>query len=583
MTSSMRQLFRFLKRYRKETIIGPIFKLIEAIFELIIPLVIIKIIDVGIANGDIGYVARMGGVMVLLGIVGLGCSLTCQYCAARASQGFGTDVRNALFRHINSLSHAEIDKFGTPSLVTRLNNDVNQLQVGVAMLIRLVIRSPFLVIGAIIMAMTIDLKLSLVFVAATPLIALVLYFVMSRSVPFFKRIQKGLDRVSLITRENLAGVRVIRAFSTQKKEKHRFEEAAEDLTQSAFQVGKLSALLNPMTSVIVNLAIIAIVWFGAEQVNIGTLTQGEIIAFVNYLTQILIALIAVANLVVIFTKAFASVGRVNEVFAVAPSVTDDHNMTVEESVDTNAPVISFENVSFSYDNASEMALSNITFSINRGETLGIIGGTGAGKSTLVGLIPRFYDVISGEILINGVNVKKYRLEELRGKIGIVPQKAVLFSGTLRENMHWGNKQATDEEIASALRTAQAIDFVSNLSDGYDTMIMQGGKNLSGGQKQRLTIARALVRQPEILILDDSASALDFATDAALRKAIHNDIKNATVILVSQRVNTVKNADTILCLDDGIIAGIGTHKELFDSCEEYREICYTQLSEDEIHA
>ncbi len=577
----MNKPLSYLKYYKKEIILGPIFKLTEAIFELIVPLVVIQIIDVGIKNGDVGYVIQMGIIMVILGLVGLACSLTCQYYASRASQGFGTKVRNALFRHINTLSHSEIDKFGTPSLITRLNNDVNQVQVGVAMIIRLLTRSPFLVVGAIIMSMGIDMKLSIIFLIATPLIVLVAYFVMSKSVPLFKKTQKGLDRISLITRENLSGARVIRAFSSQKREKERFEQTSNELKQTAIRVGKLSALLTPLTSVILNFAIIAVIWFGGIRVDNGTLTQGEIIALVNYLTQILIALIAIAQLVAIFTKAFASVSRVSDVFELSPSITDINNQSQLNNMDMSKPAISFNNVSFKYSDANELSLTDISFAIKQGETFGIIGGTGSGKSTLINLIPRFYDVTTGEIEIDGVNVKDYLFKELRGLLGIVPQKAILFSGTLRENMKWGKNHATDEEIAQSLEIAQASEFVNRWENGYDTHIEQGGKNLSGGQKQRLTIARAVLRNPQILILDDSASALDFATDAKLRKAIQNDIQNITVIIVSQRVNAVKNADRIICLDDGKIVGMGTHEELTQTCEEYKEICLTQLSEDEI--
>ena len=565
----MLKLAKFLKRFRKEVIIGPIFKLTEAIFELIVPLVMAKIIDVGIANGDRAYVLKMGGVMVLLGLVGLGCALICQYCAARASQGFGTVLRSEMFAHINSLSHGEIDQIGTPSLITRITNDVNQLQLAVAMLIRLVVRAPFLVIGAAVMAVMLDWRLSLIFFIAGPLVALVLYLVMSRSVPFFKIIQRKLDRLSLITRENLSGVRVIRAFSRQEQEKKRFHEANTDQMETAISVGRISALLNPLTSAIVNLAIVAVVWFGGVRVQAGGMTQGEIIAFVNYLNQILVAMIVVANLVVIFTKAFASAARVNEVLEMHSSIVNKTNQPVQPV--QASPKICFEQVRFCYPEA----VSDIDLTIRRGQTVGIIGGTGCGKSTLVNLIPRFYEVSSGSIRVDGTDVRSYPIPQLRKKIGMVPQRAVLFSGTLRENMQWNKQDAGDEEIWQALRVAQAEEFVRKLPDGLDTRILQGGENLSGGQKQRLTIARALVGSPEILVLDDSASALDFATDAALRRAIAALDREMTVLIVSQRANTVRYADQIVVLDDGKAVGIGTHEQLLESCEEYQEIYWSQ--------
>ena len=570
---TMLKLAKFLKRFRKEVIIGPIFKLTEAIFELIVPLVMAKIIDVGIANGDRAYVLKMGGVMVLLGLVGLGCALICQYCAARASQGFGTVLRSEMFAHINSLSHGEIDQIGTPSLITRITNDVNQLQLAVAMLIRLVVRAPFLVIGAAVMAVMLDWRLSLIFFIAGPLVALGLYLVMSRSVPFFKIIQRKLDRLSLITRENLSGVRVIRAFSRQEQEKKRFHEANTDQMETAISVGRISALLNPLTSAIVNLAIVAVVWFGGVRVQAGGMTQGEIIAFVNYLNQILVAMIVVANLVVIFTKAFASAARVNEVLEMHSSIVNKTNQPVQPVQDS--PKICFEQVRFCYPEAGADALSDINLTIRRGQTVGIIGGTGCGKSTLVNLIPRFYEVSSGSIRVDGTDVRSYPIPQLRKKIGMVPQRAVLFSGTLRENMQWNKQDAGDEEIWQALRVAQAEEFVRKLPDGLDTRILQGGENLSGGQKQRLTIARALVGSPEILVLDDSASALDFATDAALRRAIAALDREMTVLIVSQRANTVRYADQIVVLDDGKAVGIGTHEQLLESCEEYQEIYWSQ--------
>ena len=573
----MLKFARFLKQFKKEVLIGPVFKLTEAVFELIVPLVMAQIIDVGIANGDRGYVLRMGGVMVLLGLVGLGCALICQYCAARASQGFGTVLRSEMFRHINTLSHGEIDQIGTPSLITRITNDVNQLQLAVAMLIRLVVRAPFLVIGATVMALLLDWKLACIFFVAAPLMALVLYLVMSRSIPFYRIIQKKLDRISLITRENLSGVRVIRAFSRQEKEKERFAQASEDQMSTSIAVGRISALLNPLTSAIINLAIAAVIWFGGFRVDAGGMTQGEVIAFVNYLNQILLAMIVVANLVVIFTKAAASATRVDEVLELHPSIVNRVSRPAQEV--EGSPEIAFDAVSFAYPDAGAYSLSDISFTVARGQTLGIIGGTGCGKSTLVNLIPRFYEVSQGSFKVDGVDVRDYPMEQLRGKVGIVPQRAVLFSGTLRQNMQWRKQDATDEEIWQALETAQAASFVRKMPDGLDSVILQGGKNLSGGQKQRLTIARALVGEPEILILDDSASALDFATDAALRQAIAKFSaergNRMTTIIVSQRANTVRYADQIVVLDDGKAAGIGTHEQLLESCQTYREIYWSQ--------
>ncbi len=573
----MFRLRRFLKDYKLQLIIGPICKLIEAVFEIFIPLITADIIDNGVRNNDVGYVLQKGGLMVLLGALGLGFALVCQKLSSIASQGFGTKVRNAMFRHINSFSHNELDKIGTPSLITRMTNDINRLQLAVAMLIRLVIRAPFLVIGALIMAMMIDLRLSLIFFAASVLIALVLFIIMNRSVPFYKRIQKNLDTVSLISRENLSGNRVIRAFGRQKNDEERFDEKNRELAKTAVTAGRLSALLNPLTYVIAQAAIIAIVWFGAGLVFVGELKTGEIIALVNYMTQILLAMIVVSNLVVVFTNASASAARVNEVFDTQPSVVEKNNAAPRQV--EGAPCIEFKDVSFGYSGNGH-ALKDISFTIEKGSVTGIIGGTGSGKSTLVNLIPRFYDTSEGEVLVDGVNVKDYSFAQLRKRIGTVPQKAELFSGTIRDNMRLGKKDASDEEIEKALKVSQSYEFVSKLPEKLDKVISAGGKNLSGGQRQRLTIARALVPEPEILILDDSASALDFATDAALRKALHDETQGMTVIMVSQRVGTVRYADKIIVLDGGELAGIGTHNELFNSCEVYREICLSQLKAEE---
>lgn len=578
----MFKLARYLKYYKKEVVLGPLFKLIEAIFELIVPLVMARIIDVGIKNQDKGYILKMGGIMVLLGVLGLGFALICQYQASVASQGVGTRIRNDLFRQINSLSHREIDQLGTPSLITRITNDVNAIQVAVAMLIRLVVRAPFLVVGAAIMAVGLDRRLSMIFLVIIPLVALVLYLVMSRSIPFYRIIQRKLDRISLVLRENLEGVRIIRAFSKQKNERERFEQAGDDWMQTSVRVGKIGALLNPATYLIMNLAILAVLWFGGIRVDNGALSQGEIIAFVNYLTQILLALVVVANLVVIFTKASACSARINEVLEMQSSLAESVSPSAPGNGD-QTPKIEFKNVSFSYHKNKEYALTDISVKIFPGETIGIIGGTGSGKSTLVNLIPRFYDVDEGQILVDGVDVREYAFADLRRLMGLVPQRAVLFSGTLAENLCWGRSEAAQADMERALRIAQAEDFVSRLPDGYDSRIEQGGKNLSGGQKQRLTIARALVMEPDILILDDSASALDYATDAALRKAIRTETRNMTVLIVSQRANSIRYADKIIVLDDGEVNGIGTHEELYDTCELYREICLSQQSGKEENA
>ncbi len=577
----MRKLVRFLKGYKKQVFFGPLFKLAEAVLELIVPLVMVRIIDIGIANQDKLYVLRMGGLLLLIAAVSLSCALVCQYFASIASQGVGTDIRNSLFQKINRFSHRELDKFGTPSLITRLTGDVNQLQLAVAMLIRLVIRAPFLAVGSVVMAMFIDLKLSVVFMIVMPLIAFVLYLIMSRSIPFFRTIQRKLDRISLIVRENLEGARVIRAFSKQQHEAARFSGASDELTQTAVGVGRLSALLNPLTYAIMNFAIIVIIWCGGLQVNTGALTQGEIIAFINYMTQVLLALVVVANLVVTFTKASASASRVNEIFETEVSVADTAATPVFISPAPNMPLLEFKQVSFSYHDNDEYALQDVSLQIYAGETIGIIGGTGSGKSTLVQLIPRFYDVSKGELLLHGVPLQSYPLSQLRAMIGMAPQKASVVSGTIAANLRWGDQSADDNALWDALRTAQAAEFVQSKPGGLQAEIRQGGQNLSGGQKQRLTIARALVGKPDILILDDSSSALDYATDAALRQAIRRDIVGATVFLVSQRVSSIRHADKIVVLDDGCVAGVGKHDDLLRTCEVYREICLSQLSAQEV--
>lgn len=576
----MFKLRRFLKDYKKECIIGPLCKLFEAILELFVPMVMADIIDVGVKNGDGGYVLKMGGVMVLLGVVGLMSALVCQYLASKASQGVGTKIRRELFAHINSLSHAELDRLGTPSLITRITNDVNQVQQSVAMGIRLLTRAPFIVIGALIMSMTINLQMSIIFFIAAVLIGITLYLVMTRSIPIYSAIQKKLDKIGLISRENLSGNRVIRAFSKQKSEEERIDNATEELAKTSIRVSRLSALLSPVTYAVTDIAIIAIIWFGAINVNNGTgMLSGDIIALINYMTQILLAMIVVANLVILLTKASASAQRINEVFETQPSVVEKNHDAISVSKSNSTPKVEFEDVTFTYGDGDD-ELSDISFRIMRGQTVGIIGGTGCGKSTLINLIPRYYDVKSGSVSVDGVNVKDYPFVQLRSQIGIVPQQSILFSGTIRENMKWQNKDASDEEIISALKTAQAYEFVSKLKNGLDSYVEQGGKNFSGGQRQRLCIARAIVGSPELLILDDSFSALDFATDAALRKALKESTTDMTVIIVTQRCSTIKNADLILVLDDGRLVGKGTHDELFENCETYREICLSQLKETE---
>jgi ATP-binding cassette, subfamily B, multidrug efflux pump len=598
----MFKLVGFLKPFRKETIAGPFFKLLEAILELLLPTVVALIVNNGIGRGDKTYVLQMGALMIGMAILGYGCSLVCQHYAARASQGFGTNLRNALFKHISSLSYTELDRFGTPSLINRLTSDVNQLQLAVAMLIRLVIRAPFICIGAIIMAMILDLKLSLILLVAAPIIGVILCFIISRTAPLYRRYQGKLDRMGSVLSENLTGVRVIRAFAKGRAEQKRFKETSEDLTGTAIHVGRIAALLNPATSLVVNGAIILILWAGGFHIDSGSLSQGEIIAFINYVTQILLALIVVSNLVIIFTKAASSGARVSEVLATEPSIADGKRTAAapvrtepskgassaepgDEAVSCISPAsvqpaIAFESVSFGYSATGELALDDISLSIAKGETMGIIGGTGSGKSTLVNLIPRFYDAVKGSIRVNGTDVKDYRLEELRRLIGVVPQKAMLFTGTVAENIRWGNPGATAEEVAEAAQTAQAAEFITKLPEGYDTVLVRGGLNLSGGQKQRLTIARALASKPEILILDDSASALDYATDAALRKGLRETAGDKTLLILSQRVSSVRHADRILVLDDGKIAGLGTHEELLQTCQVYQEVCQSQLSGEE---
>ena len=578
----MRNLLIYLKDYKKESIIGPLFKLLEATFELIVPVIMAHIIDIGIKNQDTLYIWKMGAVLVIFGILGLTCSLLAQYFAAKAAVGFGTALRHDLFWHIENLSHAEVDKAGSSTLVVRMTSDVNQVQSGVNLVLRLFLRSPFIVVGALVMAFTINWKAAMVFVVTVPLLAFVIYGIMVITIPLYKKVQRELDEVLLTTRENLTGVRVIRAFRTQKLERETFEHKSDVLMAIQMHVGKISASLNPLTYIIVNAGIIAVIWFGGIQVNVGDMTQGEVIALVNYMTQTLLALVALANLIITFTKALASAGRINEVFAMKPGIVDGNEKeSAVQQTEELKTAVSMEDVTFYYQESKEPAVEHISFTAKKGETIGIIGGTGSGKSTLVSLIPRFYDVTEGQVLVNGKDVREYKVENLRSKVGMVPQKAVLFHGTIRDNMKMGREDASDEEIFAALKTAQALEIVENKPGKLDTVLSEGGKNLSGGQRQRLTIARALVRNPEVLILDDSASALDFATDANLRKAIAEDTNNMTVFIVSQRAASIMHADKIIVLDDGQMVGYGTHQELLKQCEVYQEICYSQFSKEEV--
>lgn len=577
----MKKLVRYLKDYKLESVMGPLFKMLEASFELLVPLVMARVIDVGIRNQDVAYVLKMGGVLVLLGIVGLACSLTAQYFAAKAAVGFSTALRNDLFAHINRLSYSEQDTIGTATLVTRMTSDVNQVQAGLNLALRLLLRSPFIVFGAMIMAFTVNVKAALVFAVAIPALSVVVFGIMALSMPLYKKVQRQLDQVTLATRENLTGARVIRAFNRQEDEIRKFDDSNAALVKLQVFVGKISALMNPVTYVIINLAIVAVVWVSGRQVDAGIITQGETVALVNYMSQILVELIKMANLIVSISKALACANRINMVFEEQGSIADVKGAEAVKHTDGTVPKIRFEHVYFSYRNAKEDSLENLDFEVQKGQTIGIIGGTGSGKSSLVNLIPRFYDVREGTVYMDGRDVRLWPLAALRSRIGVVPQKAVLFKGSLRENMRWGKEDATDEEIYRALELAQAKEFVTSKGKGLELRIDQNGKNLSGGQRQRLTIARALVRQPEILIMDDSASALDFATDARLRKAIREGTKDMTVFIVSQRATTVKHADQIIVLDDGAVAGIGAHQELLASCEVYREICLSQLSKEEV--
>ena len=587
MENTMKKLLVYLKDYKKESVLGPLFKLLEATFELIVPLVMAAIIDTGVATGDKSYIMKMCMVLVLLAVIGLTCSITAQYFAAKAAVGFATKLRHALFAHIERLSFTEMDTVGTATLITRMTSDVNQVQNGVNLVLRLFLRSPFIVFGAMVMAFTIDVKAALVFVVTIPLLSMIVFGIMLISIPLYKKVQSALDKVLGITRENLTGSRVIRAFNKEDDETVHFNENNDLLTRAQIYVGKISALMNPLTYVIINGAIVVLVWTGAVRVDNGYITQGEVVALINYMSQILVELVKLANLIININKSIARGNRIQSIFEMQPSITDGSGQKVDKVQTDTADrseeaeyAVEFSHVGLTYASAGDESLTDINFKVKKGETIGIIGGTGSGKSSVVNLIPRFYDVTSGFIKVDGKDVKDYPLEELRGKIGMVLQKAVLFHGTIRENLKWGNPDATEEDLNRAITVAQAKEFVDNKEGRLDFDIEQGGKNLSGGQRLRLTIARAVVKKPEILILDDSASALDFATDAALRKAIREMEGETTVFIVSQRAASIQHADRIVVLDDGKIVGLGTSEELLESCEVYQEIYNSQFKKQE---
>ena len=579
----MKRLIMYLKDYKKESILAPLFKLLEAFFELMVPLVMANIIDYGISNRNMGYIGKMGLLLLLLGVVGLASSITAQFFAAKAAVGFSTKLRQALFDHIEDLSFTDIDKAGTSTMITRMTSDVNQVQSGINMTLRLFLRSPIIVFGAMIMAFTIDVKCALIFVVAIPLLSVVVFGIILSTIPLYKKVQSKLDQVLGITRENLTGVRVIRAFHQEAKEADRFRENNEALSAMQIFVGKISACMNPVTYIIVNGAIIALIYTGAVQVNIGNLSQGEVVAIINYMNQILVELVKLANLIVTMTKALACADRVASVFEIGADATEDEKKaaldnSIAAKVDEKAPFLDFKHVSLTYQGAGAPTLQDMNFTVNRGDTVGIIGGTGSGKTSLVNLIPGFYPATEGEILLEGRDIRTMSDEELRGRIGVVPQKAVLFKGTIRSNLQWGKPDATEEEMWKALELAQASEVVDGKPGKLDATVAQNGKNFSGGQRQRLTIARALVRNPEILILDDSASALDYATDAKLRAALRTLEDKTTTFIVSQRASTIRHADKIIVLDDGEIAGMGTHDELLKDCTVYQEIYYSQYPE-----
>lgn len=577
----MKKVLTYLTNYKKECVFAPLFKMLEASFELLVPLVMASVIDIGIANGDKQYVIQRCIVLIFLGIIGLTCSITAQYFAAKAAVGFATGLRHALFSHIQSLSFTEMDTIGTSTLITRMTSDINQAQNGVNMFLRLFLRSPFIVLGAMVMAFTIDVKAALVFVITIPLLSLVVFGIMKTSMPLYKKVQQKLDSILRITRENLTGARVIRAFNKEEAEIENFRTHNEALTDEQLFVGKISALMNPLTYIIINIATVVLIYVGAIRVNTGHISQGEVVALVNYMSQILVELIKLANLIVTLTKATACMNRIADVLTVSSSMEFVEAKETEQKKKGETEVaVEFKEVGLTYEGAAAEALSDISFAVKKGQTIGIIGGTGSGKSSLVNLIPRFYDATRGIVKINGKNVKEYTKKEIRNKVGMVLQKAVLFQGTIRENLEWGKENATEEEMWEALTISQSKEFVEKKEGQLEALVEQGGKNLSGGQRQRLTIARALMKKPEILILDDSASALDFATDAALRKAIRGMKEKPTLFIVTQRASSILYADQIIVLEDGEVAGIGTHQELLRNCETYQEIYYSQYEEEE---
>lgn len=583
----MKTLLAYLKGYKKESILAPLFKMLEASFELFVPLVMAAIIDVGIANQDKPYIVKMCFVLIALGIIGLVCSITAQYFAAKAATGVGTGIRHGLFEHIQKFTFTEMDQLGTSTLITRMTSDINQIQSGVNLVLRLFLRSPFIVFGAMIMAFTVDVKAALVFVVTIPLLSLIVFGIMLVTMPMYKKVQADLDQVLLATRENLTGARVIRAFNKEEDETKRFEHANQILTDAQKYVGRISGMMNPLTYIIVNGAIIALIYVGAVRVDIGDLTQGQVVALINYMSQILVELVKLANLIISVTKAAACLNRVESVLAVKPDMNEgdvrwkSNFSEADRDLKNKIPVVEFSHVSLTYKGTSDTSLSDINFCAEKGQTIGIIGGTGSGKSSLVNLIPRFYDATDGTVKINGRDIKEYQTENLREHIGVVLQKAVLFKGSIADNLRWGKEDATEQEMYEALDISQAREFVDTKQGGLEFQIEQGGRNLSGGQKQRMTIARALVRKPEILILDDSASALDFATDAALRKSIKEMKNQPTVFIVSQRAASIQHADQIIVLDDGAMAGIGTHEELLKDCPVYQEIYYSQFPKEAV--
>ena len=583
----MKTLLAYLKGYKKESILAPLFKMLEASFELFVPLVMAAIIDVGIANQDKPYIVKMCFVLIALGIIGLVCSITAQYFAAKAATGVGTGIRHGLFEHIQKFTFTEMDQLGTSTLITRMTSDINQIQSGVNLVLRLFLRSPFIVFGAMIMAFTVDVKAALVFVVTIPLLSLIVFGIMLVTMPMYKKVQADLDQVLLATRENLTGARVIRAFNKEEDETKRFENANQILTDAQKYVGRISGMMNPLTYIIVNGAIIALIYVGAVRVDIGDLTQGQVVALINYMSQILVELVKLANLIISVTKAAACLNRVESVLAVKPDMNEgdvrwkSNSSEADRDLKNKIPVVEFSHVSLTYKGTSDTSLSDINFCAEKGQTIGIIGGTGSGKSSLVNLIPRFYDATDGTVKINGRDIKEYQTENLREHIGVVLQKAVLFKGSIADNLRWGKEDATEQEMYEALDISQAREFVDTKQGGLEFQIEQGGRNLSGGQKQRMTIARELVRKPEILILDDSASALDFATDAALRKSIKEMKNQPTVFIVSQRAASIQYADQIIVLDDGAMAGIGTHEELLKDCPVYQEIYYSQFPKEAV--